>query len=116
MRDPKIGKLFDDAAEQLLAEHRSIKRARMFASDGLKTADKFFGFVGKNALIVKLSAKRVAQLIDKGTGQPCDVGRGPMKEWVCLQPASVAKCKSHLLEAFEFVKSTSIPGRKRPSV
>ena len=114
MRDPKIGKLFDAAAEQLLAEHRTIEQGRMFASEGLKTGDKFFGFVGKNALIIKVSAERVAELISKGTGQPCDVGRGPMKEWVCLQPTTVARCKGYLVEAFEFAKSTSIRVRRRP--
>jgi hypothetical protein len=55
-------------------------------------------------LVLKLSPKRVAELIDGGTGMPNLVGGRAMKEWVNLSPASQGAWRSLALESLEYVR------------
>jgi hypothetical protein len=94
--------IFDGAAERL----EGVERGRMLASIGLKdaAAGKFFAFLEKGELVVKLPAERVCELIAEGEGLQFDGGKGPpMKEWVRLRPADEAACAAYMSEAREFV-------------
>lgn len=78
----------------------------MLASTGMKdvAAGKFFAFVAKGDLVVKLPADRVQELIASGEGRVFDAGKGrPMKEWVRLRPIDEAACAGYVAEAREFV-------------
>jgi hypothetical protein len=97
-----VDAFFERAADRL----EGVERGRMLASSGLKdpAAGKFFGFVARGGLVVKLPAERVEELIASGEGSAFDAGKGrPMKEWVRLQPADEQACLRYLTEAREFV-------------
>jgi hypothetical protein len=101
-RAEPVDAIFDQAARGLVG----VERGRMLASTGLKdtAAGKFFAFVAKGELVVKLRGERVADLITTGEGRPFDAGKGrPMKEWVRLSPADEAACTAYMSEARDFV-------------
>jgi TfoX/Sxy family transcriptional regulator of competence genes len=101
-----VQELFDQVAERLVAERAEVEKARMFASDGLKTRGKFFAMVSKGDLVVKLPAERVDELVESGAGQRFDPGHGRlMKEWAALQPVDEKACEAYVEEARNFVAS-----------
>ncbi len=58
---------------------------RSFGSDALRVHARIFAMMSDGRLILKLPARRVAELIGAGEGQPFDAGKGrPMKEWVAI--------------------------------
>jgi hypothetical protein len=94
--------LFSRAAERF----DGVERGRMLAAAGLKdvASGKFFAFVAREGLVVKLPADRVAQLIASGEGEVFDAGKGrPMKEWVRLAPPDEDACAGYMEEARAFV-------------
>jgi len=100
--------LFERAAERF----DGVEQGRMLASTGLKDAatGKFFAFVARGELVVKLPADRVADLIASGAGGVFDAGKGrPMKEWVRLSPADEAACAGYMAEARAFVAARGSP-------
>src|SRR3954454_16376933 len=98
-----VQEMFDDASERMLDGRAGVERGRILHSVGVKTAGKFFAFVAKGDLVVKLPRDRVQELIAEGTGRVFDAGKGrPMKEWVRLQPADEAQCAAYADEAREF--------------
>jgi hypothetical protein len=103
-RTASVEEIFGAAAERLVQEHAAVEQGRIFHSTGLKTGGKFFGFVTRGELVVKLPAERVDELITSGAGLPFDAGKGrPMREWVRLRPADEAGCVAHLGDAHRFV-------------
>ena len=93
---------FDAAAERLMAAE--IESGRMFASEGLKTARKFFAMVHDDSLVLKLPEDRVEELIASEGAAPFEVGNRRMREWVRLQPKDTQACAELLREARTFVK------------
>jgi hypothetical protein len=52
-------------------------------AQGIKFGKKLFVMFYKGELVVKLSPKRVSELLSNGEGLPHDVGTGrPMKDWI----------------------------------
>jgi TfoX/Sxy family transcriptional regulator of competence genes len=101
-----VQELFERVAERLVAEEPGVEKARMFASDGLKTDGKFFAMVSKGDLVVKLPAARVDELEESGAGRRFDPGHGRlMKEWAALEPADEKACEAYVEEARSFVAS-----------
>jgi len=100
--------LFDRVSERLLGEDAELERTRMFSSEGLKTAGKFFAMVSRGELVVKLPRERVDELVAAGAGHRFDPGHGRlMKEWVALRPADEEACAAYVSEARRFVGATS---------
>ena len=95
--------LFDEAAERLLSEHPDVRGGRMFASEGLKTGDRFFAMVSKGDLVLKLPEDRVDELVAGGAA-PFKVGGRRMREWVRVQPQDTRACADLMREARAFVK------------
>ena len=78
----------------------------IFHSTGLHTSGKFFAFVRKGELVIKLPAPRVAELITLQAGRPFDAGRQrPLKEWIVLGPMSPVSARALVVEAAAFVAS-----------
>jgi hypothetical protein len=98
-----VEQLFEPVAARLLEEDPGLEPGRMMRAEGLKTAGKFFAFVVDGALVVKLPAERVGELVASGEGRPFESGRRVMKEWVSLRPADEVTCAARVVEAREFV-------------
>ena len=102
MTSTDVETIFDRAAKRL----RGVERGRMLSASGLRdpAAGKFFAFVTRGQLVVKLPAARVTELIASGEGSVFDAGKGrPMKEWVGLSPADETACAAYMREARRFV-------------
>jgi hypothetical protein len=102
MTSTDVEALVDRAAKRL----RGVERGKMLSASGLRdpAAGKFFAFVTRGQLVVKLPAERVSELIASGEGQVFAAGKGrPMKEWVGLSPADEAACAAYMREARKFV-------------
>jgi hypothetical protein len=106
-----VEEMFDEVGGRLVDEHAGVEQGRILHSVGLKTAGKFFAFVARGELVVKLPAKRVDELVSGSAGRPFDAGRGrPMKEWVRLRPADEAACAAYVVEARRFVANAQPRG------
>ena len=97
------------AARRVLALHPGDEEGRMLSTPALKTGGKVYGFADADeALIVKLPASRVAELIGTGEGDPCSPRPGrPMREWVRIPATDPEACLAYLLEARSFVSGTA---------
>jgi hypothetical protein len=81
---------------------------RGFGSQALKIDGAIFAMISGDRLVVKLPARRVAELIESGRGQPFDAGKGtPMREWVGLL-GDEPVCRDLVGEALAFGR-----GRRR---
>lgn len=79
---------------------------RGFGSDALKVDGAIFAMPVPGALVVKLPASRVAELIEAGVGAAFDAGKGtPMKEWLTVVEHEPAAWLALAEEALEFVRS-----------
>ena len=78
---------------------------RGFGSQALKLNGAIFAMISGGRIVVKLPARRVAELVESGRGQPFDAGKGkPMKEWVGLV-GDEAVCRALVAEALAFGRS-----------
>ncbi len=85
---------------------------RTFGSSALKINGSIFAMLSEGALVVKLPGERVAELIDTGTGEPFDGGKGrPMKEWLAVSALDSQVWSSLAREACGFVSSR----KRRPT-
>lgn len=95
--------LFERVSERLVAAGDGVEQGKIMHATGLKTGGKFFAFVSRGALVLKLPAGRVTELIAAGA-DPFDAGKGrPMREWVQTRPADEAECAALVDEARRFV-------------
>jgi uncharacterized protein YndB with AHSA1/START domain len=110
-----IDQAFESASRTILADDAGVERARIFRAEGLKAGGRFFGFVSRGDLVVKLPGERVAELIAAGEGTVFDRARGaPMREWVRLRPADEPACAAYLREARRFVAGDADYARRIP--
>jgi hypothetical protein len=78
-------------------------RGRKFGSNGLTVNRKLFALFTQRTLVVKLPRERVAELVERGTGEPFDPGHGRlMKEWLKVT-SKKASWTELAIEAFVFV-------------
>lgn len=77
-----------------------------FGSSALRVNGRILAMVSRGRIVLKLPARRVAELIAAGQGEPYDAGKGrPLKEWVCLEPNQGANWLGLATEALEFGRS-----------
>ena len=90
MNDRPIGASAFDAVVAAFERDRRVQRPAVvragFGTNGLKVDGRIFAMLVRGALVVKLPADRVEELIRSRQGAPFDAGRGrPMKEWVTIR-------------------------------
>jgi hypothetical protein len=77
---------------------------RSFGSDALRVHDRIFAMMSGERLVLKMPARRVAELIQAGDGHPFDAGKGrPMKEWVAIDRERQDRWLALATEALRFV-------------
>jgi hypothetical protein len=95
--------LFWDLAEPLLAEP-AVTRSTMMGLPCLRFEGRFFASLDSktHALVIKLPAARVADLISRGSGEPFAPAGRAFREWVAVPApdrrswlALLTEAKSH---------------------
>lgn len=76
---------------------------RGFGSDALNFKGRIFAIGKPGSLVLKLPAKRVAELLESGLGVPFDAGKGrPMREWIVIKGSSEDEWQALAEEALRF--------------
>jgi hypothetical protein len=92
---------------EIFAKDRRVSHGggKGFGSGALKVNGKIFAMMSSEGkFVVKLSKKRVDELVSSGKGEPFDSGRGRiMKEWLVVGTGK-ANWVELAKEAYEFVK------------
>lgn len=88
-----------------LAVEPGVRKGRMFGTDALKVGKRVFAMERRGQLVIKVSAKRAAELRDAGTAEAFDPGHGRvMKEWVAVSPEEKVDWVQLSREALDFVR------------
>jgi hypothetical protein len=108
--EPDAAQLFAGLS-RALADERGVTlpaadgSARRFGADALKVDERIFAMVSGEAVVLKLPARRVSELLASGEGRPFDAGKGrPMREWVALAAPDADACLALAREALAFVR------------
>jgi hypothetical protein len=72
---------------------------------GVRVGGRIFAMLVNDALVVKLSGPRAAELASAGIGRPFEVGRRVMREWLTVPADSAADWSALVDEAFAFVSA-----------
>ncbi|MGI8827165.1 MAG: TfoX/Sxy family protein [Chloroflexota bacterium] len=82
--------VFEDLAAECL-RWSGVGRRRMFGREGLNVNGKFFAFLNRDQLVVKLSPATSAALIAAGEAQTAETLSRTMRKWVSVpMPATPA--------------------------
>jgi len=97
--------LFWQIATELKADDPRIVQGSIMNSPCLRVGKEFLALVDYkgSGLVVKLPKARVAELIDKGIGQPFAPAKRVFKEWVSVPKPDRRRWRSLLLEGVAFV-------------
>jgi hypothetical protein len=108
--------LYDDLTDDLLYDP-AVGRSTMMGYPCVRRAGRFFASFDAraNALIVKLSRERVAQLIAKGTGEPFAPNGRVFREWTTIPEVDAKVWRRLLAEARDYA-APRVPRRvaRRP--
>jgi len=75
------------------------------SSPGLRVDGKIFAMLTRDGLVVKLAARRCAELVAAQVGKPFDRGQGhQLTEWVVIHDASQPDWPALTLEALTYVR------------
>jgi hypothetical protein len=76
-----------------------------FGRSALRYRGRIFAMFVRGRLVLKLPARRVAELVEAGAGVHFDANKGtPMKEWLSLEPESGEDWLALALEALDFAR------------
>ena len=83
-----------------------VAEGKGFGSSGqLKVDGRIFAMLVRDALVLKLPAARVSELVSAHEGTHFDAGKGkPMREWFVLSPTSRKDWRDLAGEAMAFVR------------
>jgi len=100
--------MFWELAEPLLADPK-VTRSTMIGFACLRLDGRFFASVDRTtqALLVKLPAARVTELIDNGDGEPFAPAGRVFRDWVALPRADRRHWASMLAQAQRFAAGQS---------
>ncbi len=96
---------FEAIAEWLRTEPGVNEGTGFGSSPGLRVDGRIFAMLARDGLVVKLAARRCAELVAAQMGKPFDRGQGrPLKEWVVIHDASQRDWPGLALEALTYVR------------
>jgi hypothetical protein len=95
-----------EQARDTLLELPGVEMSTMMRTPCLRYKGEFLGmmFEQEDALIIKVSAKRVDELIDEGHGIEFDFTNKRFNEWVLIPTEFEDDYLSYLTEALEYAK------------
>lgn len=113
--DDEIGSspevLFEAAVAPFSSDLRVTSGTGFGSSPGRRVDDRIFAMLVRGALVAKLPARRVTELVAAGTARPFDAGKGrPMREWASIGTDAAAAWRELVGEAYEFVGAVRNPG------
>ena len=96
---------YDDAVNAMLAEE-FVELSTMMGAPCLRYKGEFLGmfFDKVNALIVKVPAGRVNELIASGEGEEFNFTKKRFKEWVLIPMQREEHYTAHFMEALDFAR------------
>jgi len=96
---------FEAIADRLLHEPDVGEGTGFGSSPGLRVRGKIFAMLAPSGLVVKLPARRCAELVAAQMGQPFERGQGrPLKEWVVVSDVREQDWPGLALEALTYVR------------
>lgn len=97
--------VFWELIEELQMEDPRVEEGTIMGGRCARVAGEFLGLVDfkGSGLVVKLPKDRVAELIDKGTGQPFAPAGKVFKEWLSVPKRDRRRWRSLLREGVAFV-------------
>ena len=100
---------FDDICDFFPSEHTDVEVSTMMGSKCLRYKGAFIGmyFNKADALIIKVSADRVNELLDSGHGLEFNYTKKRFKEWVLIPSEDEDEFESYMLEAMQFAQTTA---------
>jgi hypothetical protein len=106
--DPEITDretVFWDLAAELQAEDPAVAEGTIMSSRCMRVGGEFFSamFTKDQALVVKLPADRVTELVDTGEGQPFAPAGKVFREWVAVPDLDEDRWRALMAEARDFV-------------
>lgn len=103
MTNPAPGEWFEAVAARLRGERGVTEGTGFGASPGLRVDGKIFAMLAHDEFVLKLPARRCADLVSGGAARPFDRGQGkPLREWVVI--GADADWLALAREALEFVR------------
>ncbi|MCA1935298.1 hypothetical protein [Asticcacaulis sp.] len=90
---------------EALSTDPAVHTGRALKTEGLMVGGKLFAFLMDDYLVLKLPVAEVNALIAATGAHHLSRGGKPMKEWVCLPPASRDLWLTKAVEAKAFVQS-----------
>lgn len=99
--------LFWELASELQAEDPRVVEGTIMNGRCLRVGKEFLALVDYkgSGLVVKLPKRRVAELIDEGTGQPFAPAQKVFKEWLAVPEPDRQRWRALLREGVQFVAS-----------
>jgi TfoX/Sxy family transcriptional regulator of competence genes len=100
--DPRARRVFDELAAEHLGQPGTGRR-RMFGRDGLSAGGKFFAFLDRDRLVVKLPPATTEALIAGGEAAVATDVSPTMRKWVTVPlPDDPDRWRRLLAEAREY--------------
>ena len=114
--EPKSEETFERLSNRFTDLPTVSKGTGFSSSPGLRVGGRIFAMIVRNQLVVKLPKSRVDELVEAGTAERFDRGKGQrMKEWAATSTQHDAQWEQLMTEALEFVGSGSWRGTQRPA-
>lgn len=110
--------LFWDLIDELREQDDRIEEGTIMGGRCARVAGEFLGLVDyKNSgMVVKLPRTRVDELISEGIGQPFAPAGRVFREWVAITKPDRLCWSKLLVEAVDFVESTTEPERSPKNI
>ncbi len=104
---------YTKAVENLILEE-GVEQSTMMSSPCLRYNGNFIAmmFDREDALIIKVSQKRVDELIDEGIGREFNFTKKKFKEWVLIPADYENRYESFIHEALELARESTLKKNK----